>query len=36
MIEGKQYTATVKNYFDFLITEFGFQLLEEKIRGNAF
>ncbi|HWR32573.1 MAG TPA: hypothetical protein VN451_03565 [Chitinophagaceae bacterium] len=36
MIEGNQYISAVKIYFDFLITEFGFKLSEEKIRGNAF
>jgi hypothetical protein len=36
MIVGSIYIATVKAYFDFLITEFGFKISEEKIRGNAF
>ena len=36
MIEGTQYIETVKAYFSFLIAEFGFQISEEKIRGNAF
>jgi len=36
MIEGSQYIAIVKLYFNFLITEFNFKVSEEKIRGNAF
>ena len=36
MIESGDYIKIVKNYFGFLITEFNFQLLEEKVRGNAF
>lgn len=36
MKEGNQYVNTVKNYFEFLISEFRFRILEEKIRGNAF
>jgi hypothetical protein len=36
MIAGSQYIETVKAYFGFLITEFGFKVPEEKIRGNAF
>lgn len=36
MIEGNQYIETVKLYFGFLTTEFGFKVTEEKIRGNAF
>ena len=36
MIEGNQYIKTVKDYFAFLETEFGFRLLEEKVRGNVF
>lgn len=36
MKEGNQYINTVKNYFEFLISEFRFRILEEKIRGNAF
>jgi len=36
MIEGNQYTKVVKAYFDFLITEFGFKVSEEDIKGNAF
>jgi hypothetical protein len=36
MIDGNQYISTVKAYFDFLITEFGFKISDEKIRGNVF
>ena len=36
MIEEHQYVETVKDYFNFLITEFGFRIVEEKIRGNVF
>src|ERR1700749_3452887 len=36
MIEGAQYLVTVELYFSFLITEFGFKVYDEKIRGNAF
>ena len=36
MIEGNQYIETVKKYFSFLISEFGFKVTEEEIRGNAF
>ena len=36
MKEDKEYVNTVKNYFEFLISEFRFKILEEKIRGNAF
>ncbi len=36
MIEGNQYIETVKAYYNFLVTEFCFRVLEEKIRGNAF
>lgn len=36
MKEDKEYVNTVKNYFEFLISEFRFRILEEKIRGNAF
>jgi len=36
MIDGKEYTNTVKDYFSFLIDDFGFRIIEEKIRGNAF
>ncbi len=36
MIEGNQYIEIVKVYFSFLVTEFGFNIFEEKIRGNAF
>jgi hypothetical protein len=36
MIEGNQYIETLKAYFNFLVTEFGFTISEEKIRGNAF
>ena len=35
-MEGKEYIETVKSYFNFLTTEHGFQVLNEKIRGNAF
>lgn len=36
MIEGSKYIETVKSYFSFLITEFDFEFLLEKVRGNAF
>lgn len=36
MIEGKLYIETVKTYFDFLVTDFGFKVTEENIRSNAF
>lgn len=36
MIDGKEYINKVNDYFGFLKVEFGFRLLEEKIRGNAF
>lgn len=36
MIDSIEYIKIVKNYFKFLITEFKFKLLEEKVRGNAF
>jgi len=36
MIGGTKYIDSVKEYFNFLITQFSFEILEEKIRGNAF
>ncbi len=36
MIEGKQYIEIVKKFFLFLISEFQFEIINEKIRGNAF
>jgi hypothetical protein len=36
MIEGNQYVQIVKEYFKFLVSDFKFQVSEEKIRGNAF
>lgn len=36
MIEGEKYIEDVKKYFNYLITEFGFRISNEKIRGNAF
>lgn len=36
MIEGEKYIEDVKAYFNYLITEFGFRMLNEKVRGNAF
>jgi hypothetical protein len=36
MIESSQYLAIVNRYFNFLITEFDFKTVEEKIRGNLF
>jgi sensor histidine kinase YesM len=36
MIESSEYIKTVNDYFGFLITEFNFKFLEEKVKGNAF
>ena len=36
MIDSNQYIKTIKDYFDFLITEFDYKLSDAKIRGNAF
>ena len=36
MIEGEKYTKVVKEYFDYLIKEFGFKISNEKIMCNAF
>jgi hypothetical protein len=36
MIEGSQFTSTVKSYYSFLETEFGMKVIGEKERGNAF
>lgn len=36
MIEGKEYTETVKLFYSFLETEFGFNEVNETINGNAF
>jgi hypothetical protein len=36
MIDSNEYIKKVKDYFEFLIRDFDFKLLEEKVRGNAF
>ena len=36
MIGGKQYINLVKKYFSFLITDFNYSVVNEKIRGNVF
>ena len=36
MIEGKEYTKSVKLFYSFLETEFGFNEVSETIHGNAF
>lgn len=36
MIDGKKYIETVKLFFSFLVTEFGFNLIKEIENGNAF
>lgn len=36
MIDSNEYIKNVTDYFGFLIPEFNFKLLEEKVRGNAF
>ncbi len=36
MITGEDYIEKVKTYFNYLVTEFGFSLIEEKVLGNAF
>ena len=36
MMESSEYIKIVNDYFGFLITEFNFKLLTEKVRGNAF
>lgn len=36
MIEGYQYIEIVKAYFGFLTEEFGFEVHEERLRGNVF
>lgn len=36
MIDGQEFINIVKKYFSFLISEFNFKIIEEKIRGNAF
>lgn len=36
MIEGDKYIETVKEYFEYLITEFSFEISKTKIRGNVF
>lgn len=36
MIEAKKYIEVVKTYYKYLVTEFGFTVSNEKIRGNAF
>ena len=36
MIEGKEYTEAVNLFYSFLETEFGFNIVNETINGNAF
>ncbi|MBD2700498.1 hypothetical protein IC229_07620 [Spirosoma sp. BT702] len=36
MIEGALYIERVSNYFEFLILEFDFDLVNKEIRGNTF
>ncbi len=36
MIDGKEYIEIVKEYYSFLVTEFNFSVINEKIRGNVF
>ncbi|GAA4340476.1 hypothetical protein GCM10023149_51930 [Mucilaginibacter gynuensis] len=36
MIDAKSYTAFVKRYYSFLISEFDFIVSSEKVRGNTF
>ena len=36
MIEGEKYIETVRNFYSFLETEFGFKKFNETINGNAF
>jgi len=36
MLVGEEYINIVKDYFRFLTEEFGFQIIEEKIRSNTF
>ena len=36
MIEGKEYIETVKQFYSFLETEFGYKKGSETINGNAF
>ena len=36
MIDGNEYIKKVKEYFSYLVTEFGFKLSEETISGNFF
>lgn len=36
MIEGKKFIKDANVYFNYLISEFGFKVLSEKIRGNTF
>ena len=36
MVDSSEYIKNVNDYFEFLITEFDFKLVEEKVRGNAF
>ncbi|GAA0875028.1 hypothetical protein GCM10009118_14360 [Wandonia haliotis] len=36
MIEGKEYSNSIEDFFNFLSVDFDFTILEKKIRGNAF
>ena len=36
MIDSSEYIKNVNTYFEFLVIEFDFILLKEKVRGNAF
>src|SRR5579863_9690945 len=36
MIQGIQYIEAVKSYYSFLIHEFNFDIITEKVRGNTF
>jgi len=36
MINGKEFIQLVKEHYSFLMTEFSYIVIEEKIRGNAF
>lgn len=36
MVDFDKYIKIIENYFDFLITEFGYKILKEKSIGNAF
>ncbi len=36
MVDSSSYIETVKKYFSFLVTEFSFPKISDKINGNAF